>query len=171
MDPATAAEPMAVIEESLPLVSRCPGPPPDNVPHWHLALSADERTRLRGQRRSLCDRSLLLQLERGAPLMPGEWLHGDGPDSAWVQVIAAPEPVLLVRAPSPQALLQAAYHLGNRHVAMEIQADELRLLEDPVLARMLELRGLTIERVEAPFHPEGGAYGGHGDAHSHSHEP
>lgn len=160
---------MALIEEPLPLVRRCPGPPADQVSQWQLALSADERTRLRGLRHSLCGQPLLLQLERGAPLQPGEWLTAERPGSPWVQVVAASEPLLLVRSPSPLALLQAAYHLGNRHVAMEIQAGELRLLQDPVLARMLELRGLILERVEAPFHPESGAYGGQADSHQHSH--
>jgi len=167
---------MAAIEAPLPLVRRCPGPPPQGVVPLTLALAADERTRLRGLRHSRCGQPLLLQLERGDPLQPGEWLRGAGPEDAWVAVAAAAEPLLLVRASTPLALLQAAYHLGNRHVAMEIHAEELRLLRDPVLARMLELRGLTLKEIEAPFVPESGAYGGHshgptqGEAsHSHSH--
>jgi urease accessory protein len=85
-----------------------------------------------------------------------------------VQVVAAPEPLLVVRAADGLALLQAAYHLGNRHVAMEIHTQELRLLNDPVLAHLLEHRGLSLTRIEAPFHPETGAYG-HAHEHSHSH--
>jgi isocitrate dehydrogenase len=56
------------------------------------------------------------------------------------------------------ALLQAAYHLGNRHVAVEIGTGALRLLDDPVLAHLLEHRGLRLCRVAAPFYPEAGAY-------------
>jgi urease accessory protein len=131
-----------------------------------LALSADERTRLRGLRRSVCGRPLLLQLPRGEALQPGELL-ADGGLEQLVQVEAAPEPLLRVEAPSCLALLQACYHLGNRHVAIEIQAGELRLLEDPVLAHLLEHRGLTVTPIVAPFLPEFGAYA---TGHSHPHE-
>lgn len=130
-----------------------------------LALSADERTRLRGRRRSVCGRELLLQLERGQPLRPGEWLMGAAGDPP-VRVEAAPEPLLRVRGEDPLALLQAAYHLGNRHVALEVRQQELRLLDDPVLADLLLRRGLRLERLEAPFLPEPGAY-----AEGHGHQP
>lgn len=129
-----------------------------------LALTAEERTRLRGLRHSTDGQPLLLQLPRGEPLEPGELLGpDDGPQRVLVE--AAPEPLLRVQAADALALLQAAYHLGNRHVAMEIHGQELRLLHDPVLAHLLEHRGLVLEAIEAPFHPESGAYG----AHSHGH--
>jgi len=146
---------------SLPMIltRRCPQPPADAVaPPLRLALSADERTRLRGQRRSLCGQDLLLQLDRGEPLQPGEWLGGTTGGPA-VQVEAAPETLLRVRAQAPLDLLQAAYHLGNRHVALEVRATELRLLEDPVLADLLARRGLLVDRLQEPFRPETGAYG------------
>ena len=144
-----------------------PPPPPSLAPPLALALSADERSRLRGQRRSLCGQELLLQLERGAPLQPGEWLSGASGGPV-VQVIAAPETLLRVRARAPLELLQAAYHLGNRHVALELRATELRLLDDPVLADLLGRRGLLVDRLQEPFQPEAGAYGSsHGSAHSH----
>jgi urease accessory protein len=86
-----------------------------------------------------------------------------------VLVEAAPEPLLLVRAADALELLRAAYHLGNRHVALEVRQGELRLLEDPVLADLLERRGLVLERRREPFLPEGGAYAsGHGQAHGHA---
>ncbi len=135
---------------------------------WALALSADERTRLRGLRHSRCGQPLLLQLPRGEPLQPGEWLGGDdGP--ALVRVEAAAESLLLVSAADPLELLRAAYHLGNRHVALEVTASELRLLDDPVLADLLRHRGLRLEQRLAPFLPEGGAYAATG--HSHAHGP
>ena len=65
--------------------------------------------------------------------------------------------------------MQAAYHLGNRHVALELRPQELRLPEDPVLAELLARRGLALERRCEPFLPEGGAYADPGDGHSHSH--
>ena len=76
-----------------------------------------------------------------------------------VQVQAAAEALIQVRSTDPLALLQAAYHLGNRHVAMEIHPAELRLLADPVLAHMLEQRGMQVGHLQAPFRPETGAYG------------
>ena len=129
-----------------------------------LALTAEERTRLRGLRHSTEGQPLLLQLPRGEPLEPGEVLAPEGGPER-VQVAAATEPLLRVQAADGLALLQAAYHLGNRHVAMEIHPQELRLLHDPVLAHLLEHRGLLIEAIEAPFHPETGAYGGHSHDH------
>jgi urease accessory protein len=86
-----------------------------------------------------------------------------------VRVEAAPEPLLQVSSSEPLALLQAAYHLGNRHVAMELHANRLLLLDDSVLADLLRRRGLQVECLEAPFCPEPGAYEGHGHAHSHDH--
>ena len=132
-----------------------------------LQLTAQERTSLRGRRRSACGRALLLQLPRGAALEPGEWLGG--PEGVQVQVDAAPEPLLRVRAADPLALMQAAYHLGNRHVALELYPGELRLLQDPVLAELLRQRGLELEALHAPFQPEAGAYGGGAHQHHHSH--
>jgi urease accessory protein len=145
----------------------------DGVEPLRLLLTADQRTSLRGHRVSACGRDLVLQLPRGAALQPGESLSTASGDRL-VRVEAAPEALLLVRSPDPRALLQAAYHLGNRHVAMELHPGELRILEDSVLADLLRQRGLTVERVEAPFEPEAGAYaGGHspssGHAHSHGH--
>jgi urease accessory protein len=137
-----------------------------------LALSADARTRLRGHRRSRCGRDLLLQLPRGAALEPGEWLAG--PDGTpRVQVEAAAEPLLLVSSGHPLALLRAAYHLGNRHVALQVGEEGLRLLDDPVLADLLrQLADLHLERRLEPFLPEAGAYGGtlHGSGHGHRHD-
>ena len=171
---------------SLVLVHRlAPGERADErvggVEPLRLLLTADQRTSLRGHRVSACGRDLVLQLPRGAALQPGEWLStasGDG----LVRVEAAPEALLLVRSPDPLALLQAAYHLGNRHVAMELHPGELRILEDSVLADLLRQRGLELELVVAPFEPEAGAYAGghgpssgqaqsHGHGHGHSHGP
>ncbi|MCS5700858.1 urease accessory protein UreE [Cyanobium sp. FGCU-52] len=133
-----------------------------------LPLGADARTRLRGLRQSLCGRPLLLQLPRGEALAPGELLS-DEQGGVRVLVEAAPEPLLLVRAADALELLRAAYHLGNRHVALEVREGELRLLEDPVLAALLEHRGLVLERRREPFQPEGGAYAaGHGHHHHHA---
>lgn len=138
------------------------------VPPLRLPLRADERTSLRGHRRSACGRDLLLQLPRGAGLEPGDLLAPEtgGP---LVVVEAASEPLMVVRAADPLALLQAAYHLGNRHVAMELHGDELRLGIDNVLEDLLRQRGLAVERITGPFLPEPGAYEPSGHAHGHRH--
>lgn len=133
-----------------------------------LPLDADQRTSLRGHRRSACGRDLVLQLPRGAALQPGELLRSDD-GTVLVQVEAAAEPVMEVRSADPLALLQAAYHLGNRHVAMELHADQLVLLQDGVLMDLLRRRGLEVDCTEAPFLPEAGAYAGPGHSHAHSH--
>ena len=133
----------------------------------HLPLTAEERTRLRGLRRSACGRDLLLQLPRGVALQPGEWL-ATSEDGPLVRVEAAVEPLLVVQAADPLDLLRAAYHLGTRHDALEVRAGSLRLLEDPVLADLLRRRGLAVERCVEAFLPEGGAYAG-GQEHPHPH--
>ena len=165
---ATEAPPISLSRRGLAAPDTSAAPGNRDQVRWALALSAEERTRLRGLRHSRCGQPLVLQLPRGEPLQPGEWLGGDdGP--ALVQVEAAAEALLLVRAADPLELLRAAYHLGNRHVALEVRAGELRLLADPVLADLLRQRGLWLEAQLAPFLPEGGAYAAAGHAHSHSH--
>jgi len=161
-----AASPQATNSNPLLLCRRLPLSEPV-AGALRLALGAEERTGLRGLRHSSCGRALLLQLPRGEALVPGELL-APAEGEQLVQVEAAPEALLRVRAHRPLALLQAAYHLGNRHVAMEIHTNELRLLRDSVLAQMLAHRGLAVEAMVAPFYPEGGAYG---HSHSHSHSP
>lgn len=158
----TSALPPLVLNRRLGVAAPAQG---SNAP-LRLALSAEDRTRLRGHRRSCCGRDLLLQLPRGPALEPGEWLaQEDG--VALVQVEPAAESLLVVRAGSPLELLQAAYHLGNRHVALEMRAEELRLLADPVLEQLLHHRGLEVGRTEEAFRPESGAY--ENAPHSHGH--
>ena len=125
-----------------------------------LTLTAEERTVRRGRRTTSCGRPVLLQLPREGALQPGDLL-GDQSGSTVVEVAAAPEALMRVQGSHPLELLQAAYHLGNRHVALELHEQELLLPEDSVLATMLEGRGLPVSRCQQPFAPEGGAYGGH----------
>ena len=125
-----------------------------------LPLSADQRTVLRGCRRTACGRDVLLQLPRDRALSPGDRLT-DSQRKVHVLVTAAAEELLRVEAATPLALLEAAYHLGNRHVALELHEHELLLLNDSVLATMLNGRGLKVTRCCRPFMPEGGAYIGH----------
>ena len=103
-----------------------------------------------------------LALPRGAALRHGDRLLAS--DGRIVEVIAAPEPLLHVEAADPAVLARAAYHLGNRHVAVELGTGRLRVAQDAVLERLLRGLGLEPVPVDAPFEPEGGAYG---QAHVH----
>jgi len=134
-----------------------------------LPLTADQRTVLRGRRRTRCGRDVLMQLPREGPLQPGDRLM-DSRRTMQVEVVAAAESLLRVQASSTLELLQAAYHLGNRHVALELHHDELLLQEDSVLEGMLRSRGLAVSVCQRPFLPEGGAYGG-GHSHRHGQAP
>lgn len=93
--------------------------------------------------------------------------HGDAlelPDGRLVEVIAAPEPLMELRGDLPRL----AWHIGNRHTPCQIEEGRLLIRQDHVLREMLERLGAEIAEVEAPFTPEGGAYG-HGRTHAHSH--
>ena len=100
-----------------------------------------------------------LILERGSVLRDGDLLLAD--DGRVVAVVAEPETVSTVRADDPLALCRASYHLGNRHVALQIGAGWVRYQHDHVLDEMVRGLGLSVIVEEAPFEPEAGAYGGH----------
>jgi len=150
-----------------------PDPLPPGSPRRELAAIADDRVKVRRQV-TLDDGTVAwLQLARGTVLRPGDRLRTAEGDCCWV--VAQPEPVLTVRSADPLALLQAAYHLGNRHAPLEIAIDYLRLAPDPTLKDLLERRGLTVIEEVAPFVPDPGAYAGtHAGPHptgnrSHAH--
>jgi urease accessory protein len=106
-----------------------------------------------------------LFLERGTVLVDGDELRaGDG---RIVRVIAAREDVSSVRSTPECSLVRAAYHLGNRHIPVQIGADFLRIERDSVLADMLAGLGARVIDEVAPFQPEPGAYGG---GHRHGHD-
>lgn len=108
-------------------------------------------------------------LPRGHILRGGTLLEAQ--DGRIVEVVAAPEPVIKASSSDASLLLRAAYHLGNRHVKVELQQNSVKLEPDPVLADMLERLGLVVVTATEPFEPEGGAYGhAHtgGAAHRHA---
>jgi urease accessory protein len=140
--------------------------PPDinAVVNLTLPLTAEERTRSR-HRFTLADGQVVfLRLPRGTVLHNGDIL-ADESQSNFIRIVAKPEPVLTVVAHTPLLLSRAAYHLGNRHVPVEITPNYLRLSPDAVLCTMLEKLGLEIKEEVVPFQPELGAYG---NTHSHS---
>jgi urease accessory protein len=106
-----------------------------------------------------------LRLARGVPLRGGDWLRAE--DGRLIRVEAAPEAVVHITCGGAAALARAAYHLGNRHVPIELQPDHLKIEPDHVLADMLRAMHLIVNEVLDPFEPESGAYGDHGGGHHH----
>ena len=127
--------------------------------YLELPFHMRQRSRLKTQ---LVDgREVILQLPRGGILRNGDRLVCE--DGFIVEVRAAPEPISTVYATDPYLLARACYHLGNRHVAVQIGAGFLRYEQDHVLDSMVTQLGLTVLREVAPFEPEAGAY------HAHQH--
>lgn len=119
-----------------------------------------------------CKSRLLLTLDNGdqAPLIVerGRSLRGGErvtiADGREVEIVSAEESLLEAISSDPLLIAKAAYHLGNRHVAVQMMPDRLRFLTDHVLADMVAGLGLKVNALIAPFEPEGGAYG-----HQHAH--
>jgi urease accessory protein len=133
-----------------------------------LTLSFELRCKTRLRTRLDSGEEVGLFLERGLILRAGDKLAGS--DGRIVDVAAAPEAVMEARAADPVALAKAAYHLGNRHVPVQVGDGFLRFGRDHVFGEMVRGLGLAVSEIEAPFEPESGAYGGHGGhAHPHGH--
>lgn len=143
------------------------GTEPGLVPTDCLLLRFDQRCRSRfSSVTTTQQRPVNVLLPRGIVIRHGGFLTNATGDC--LEVLAADEKLLRVSATDPHALLRAAYHLGNRHVKLEVRPTTLQLEWDPVLQEMLlRLGGLTVETVEAVFEPEVGAYGG---GHHHGHD-
>jgi urease accessory protein len=150
-------------------VTRLLPPNADALVVTTLSLTAADRAKSRHRFTADDGTPVYLNLPRGTVLRGGDLLGSDTDD--WIRVIAKPEPVVVVTAPSSFALLRAAYHLGNRHVALELTPERLKLEPDPVLEGMLaQLGGLTLAPATLPFEPETGAYRSSGPSHSHGHD-
>lgn len=141
-----------------------------------VQLDWDVRQKSRFDATDSTGRALGVFLPRGTVVRGGDVLVAE--DGSLIAVTAAPQPVLVVRhCPehgSPFDLLRAAYHLGNRHVQIELKPDHLKIEPDHVLADMLRHMHLIVTEEQAAFEPEGGAYGpghahSHGDDHDHVH--
>ena len=112
-------------------------------------------------------------LPRGTAVRGGDVLVAE--DGSMVRVIAAPQPVLVIRHcgehGTPFDLIRAAYHLGNRHVPIELKPDHLKIEPDHVLADMLRAMHLIVTPADTGFEPEAGAYGGGQASHAHGPAP
>ena len=137
-----------------------------------LELDWDVRQKSRFDATDSLGRQLGVFLPRGTLVRGGDVLLAE--DGSMVRVIAAPQSVLRITPctshGTPFDLTRAAYHLGNRHVPIELKPDHLKIEPDHVLADMLRAMHLTVDEVQEAFEPEGGAYssGGHGHSHANS---
>ena len=125
-----------------------------------LALDYGARNRSRGKGTTSGGVEISWFLDRGVFLRHGDCLVAA--EDKLYQVEAAPEPVSHATSSDRHLLARAAYHLGNRHVALQIEADALTYQPDHVLDDMVSSLGLDVNQTERPFQPEDGAYhGGH----------
>ena len=135
----------------------------------HIDLDWDTRQKSRFDATDSAGTRFGVFLPRGQIVRGGDVLVRD--DGALVAVRALAQPVLVVTpgaGGSPHDLLRAAYHLGNRHVPLEVRADRLQLEPDHVLADMLRRMGFAVAAIDAAFEPEAGAYEP-GSGHGHDH--
>jgi len=137
-----------------------------------VELDWDVRQKSRFDCTDSAGRQLGVFLPRGTTVRGGDVLVAE--DGSLVRVVAAPQTVLRVTHcsahGSPYDLIRAAYHLGNRHVQIELKPNHLKIEPDHVLADMLRAMHLIVNTVSEAFEPEAGAYAqGHGQSHSHGH--
>jgi urease accessory protein len=130
-----------------------------------LTLDFDARHRRRILLTSDGGENFLLDLQQAVAMADGDGLQLE--DGRWLRVQAAAELIIEVRHKDPNQLVRLAWHLGNRHLPTEIRSRVLRIRPDHVIENMLLGFGAELAKVQAPFQPEGGAYGGHGYDHDH----
>jgi urease accessory protein len=142
------------------------GEPADTV-----VLDYDERYRRRVAMTGVHGLGFLLDLPEAVMLRAGDGLKLE--DGRVVEVVAAPESLVEIRAADAAALTRIAWHLGNRHLPTELLRKGLRIRRDPVIEEMARGLGGAVVAIEAPFNPEGGAYvraPAHGRDHGHGHD-
>jgi len=130
-----------------------------------LRLPFDQRTKSRQRAALVSGEEVAITLPRGEVLRGGDWVVAS--DGRVIEVVAETERLLHVECDDPEHLARAAYHLGNRHVPVQVGSGWLRLAADHVLEEMLKGLGARVSSLDAPFEPEAGAYGAH---HRHDNE-
>ncbi|MFA0056169.1 urease accessory protein UreE [Vibrio echinoideorum] len=138
-----------------------------NAPDAYLSLPIDSRIKSRLKVMLDDGRNAGLFLPRGHILRGGEQLSSEC--GLVVEVKAAPETVSTVYCEDLLLLTRVAYHLGNRHVPLQVEAGWVRYQHDHVLDEMVEGLGAKVTTEKQPFEPEGGAYGGRSGGHHHHH--
>ncbi len=135
-----------------------------------LTLPYEERKKYRLRTALDNGQEIGLQLNREGVLRGGDYLRAE--DGMVIQVKAGEESVSTVDCDDPLLLARACYHLGNRHVPLQIEQNRVRYQHDHVLDEMVQQLGLNVKHEMAPFEPESGAYhsgGGHSHGHHHHH--
>ena len=133
-----------------------------------VAIDSDQRHRRRVVLETDGGDELLVDLPVTTRLQHGDGLLLD--EGGVIRVIAAPEELLEIHAHSPAELVRIAWHLGNRHLPVQLLGDRIRIRADHVIADMVTQLGGHAEPIEAAFDPESGAYSGGGHGHGHDHE-
>jgi urease accessory protein len=142
-----------------------------SMPQARLVLPFEDRQKSRLLALLDSGEEVGVLLPRGTVLRGGDQLASD--DGRTIEVVASAEGVSIVSDPDPRQLLRAAYHLGNRHVPVQVTPTSLRYLHDHVLDEMVQGLGLHVRYANLPFEPESGAYASehaHQNQHSHEHE-
>lgn len=157
------------MDESIPRATEvvAAGEWPESEARDSVTVDFDDRFRRRKLYSGEGGLAFLLDLPEAVVLKEGDGLALA--TGGYVRVKAAPEPLVEVTATSPAHLLRLAWHLGNRHLPAEIGEGRILIRHDHVILRMLEGLGATVRQVDAPFNPEGGAYGEHNRAPGHHH--
>lgn len=137
---------------------------PRNSARTTVTLAYDDRHRRRVRLVADDGAEFLLDLPEALVLRDGDGMRLD--DGTWLAVRAADEEVCDIACPTPGALARIAWHLGNRHLPVQVMGGGLRIRDDHVIVGMLEGMGAAVTRRKAPFDPEGGAYA-RGHVHSH----
>ena len=129
-----------------------------------VLIDFDRRHRRRILLRTEQGREVLLDLPQAARLR-----HGDGlaVGTGVIRVCAKPEPLLEIHVHDAGEMVRIAWHLGNRHLPVQLRSDRIRIRADHVIRDMVEGLGGHVEEIEAPFDPEPGAYAGGHQHHDH----
>ena len=122
-----------------------------------LTLSSDERRILRGKRLTDCDQEIILQLPRHGKLNDGDILLTND-SNFYVEIVAKKENLIEISSNTKNELIKTAYHLGNRHVELEIDEDILFTKKDNVIEDMLHNFNVDITNTKKKFFPETGAH-------------
>jgi len=132
-----------------------------------LTLDFDARHRRRIRLTADDGEDVLLDLPETVAMADGDGLRLD--EGRWLKVQAAPEEIVEVRHENSIQLTRLAWHLGNRHLPTEIRGEVLLIRPDHVIEDMLRGFGADLQKVQAAFQPEGGAYGHHRQPHEGQH--
>jgi len=135
---------------------------------FHLTLAFEQRQKARFKAQLDEGGEAGLFLERGQVLQHGDLLQSE--NGQLVRILAAQEAVSEVSCSEPLLLARLCYHLGNRHVPLQIGENFVRYQTDHVLDHLVEHFNLTVKHCEARFEPESGAYHSHSHDHDHDHD-